>query len=60
MESTLILEKVAYRISKYILDLPIFTIHDFIVCPVGYEEYVKLLIQEETLKCIGIKPYLKP
>ena len=59
IEAKLILNNIAKRFCMEKRSIPIFTIHDSIVCPVGYEEYVKKLMQEETLKCIGIEPDLK-
>jgi len=58
MEARLMLDHVSARISKEYPDLPIFTIHDSIVCPVGMEQYVSTVITEESLKCIGAVPKL--
>jgi len=60
IEAKLILNNIAKRFCMEKRNVPIFTIHDSIVCQVGYEEYVKLLMQEEALKCVGIKPHLNP
>lgn len=59
IESKLILEKVAKRISKEKPMLPIFTIHDSITTTVGNEQYVKKVILEEISKMIGILPVVK-
>jgi hypothetical protein len=59
LESKLMLEIVAKRICKEYPDIPIFTIHDSIVCPVGMEQYVASIIDIETQKCIGVKPRLE-
>jgi len=58
MEARLMLDHVSATISKEYPDLPIFTIHDSIVCPVGMEQYVSTVITEESLKCIGAIPKL--
>ena len=56
MESKLMLDYVAKRISKECPSMPMFTIHDSIVCPFGEQGYVARVIQEEALKCIGSTP----
>jgi hypothetical protein len=58
MESSLILNHIAYRISKEQSGLPIFTIHDSVVFPVGYENYVTQVIKEESMRCLGSNPTL--
>jgi hypothetical protein len=59
VEAKLMLDHVAKRISKENKSLPIFTIHDSIACPVGYEGYVASVIKEEMLLCTGMSPHLK-
>lgn len=39
--------------------MPLFTVHDSIVCPVGNENYCSNIIKEEMKKAIGIEPSLK-
>ncbi len=56
MESKLMLDYVAKRIGKECPGMPMFTIHDSIVCPFGEQGYVARVIQEEALKCIGSTP----
>ena len=36
--------------------MPIFTIHDSIVCPVGNEEYVSNVMKEEMQINLGMNP----
>ncbi len=59
MESYLILDKIAKRISKEMPDVPIYTIHDSLACPVGSEDKVAYIMKEEIQKAIGITPSLK-
>jgi hypothetical protein len=59
IESSLILGSVAKRITFEEPYMPIFTIHDSIVCPVGKEEYVKEVIIEEAISKIGLPPKVK-
>lgn len=59
IEANIIIKKVCLRISLENPQIPIFTIHDSIVCPVGFEHYVSIVIKEEMLKAIGIVPSLK-
>ncbi len=56
IESYIILNKIVPRIGIERPDMPIFTIHDSIVCPVGNEVYVKAVMQEEFTKMIGYPP----
>jgi hypothetical protein len=50
------LDYVARRISNERPDMPIWTIHDSVVCPVGNETYVANVMKEEAQKAIGVKP----
>lgn len=59
MESKLMLDRVAKQISKDFPYLPIYTIHDSIVCPVGYEGYVADVIRFYFNESIGIEPQVK-
>lgn len=59
IESKLMLDLVAKRIATERPNMPIFTIHDSIVCPDGNEIYVAEVIKEEMEKAIGVTPCLK-
>ena len=59
MESKLMLDHVAKRIGKECPGMPMFTIHDSIVCPFGEQGYVTRVIQEEAFQCIGSIPMVK-
>ena len=59
IEAKIMLDRVCYRISVDNPYLPIFTIHDSVTCPVGFEDYVATVIREEMVKAIGISPSLK-
>jgi hypothetical protein len=59
IESHFILDFVVKRIVSEKPNMPIFTIHDSVVCQVGNEEYIKTIIQEEAMKCFGVAPVLK-
>ena len=56
IESKLFLERIAGRIAQERPELPIFTIHDSITTTVGNEDYVKRIMEEETIKAIGVRP----
>jgi len=58
MEAKLILNFVAKRISEEEPDMPIYTIHDSVVCPRGKEGYVAKVIREESQNCLGSIPTL--
>lgn len=59
IEAKIILDRVCYRISVDNPYLPIFTIHDSVTCPVGFEDYVATVIREEMVNAIGLSPSLK-
>jgi hypothetical protein len=59
MESHLVLQKIAKRISRERPELPIFTIHDSVATTIGNEEYVRRVMEEELLAAIGFSPSLK-
>ena len=56
IESKLFLDRIARRIAKERPELPIFTIHDSITTTVGNESYVERIMEEETIKAIGVRP----
>ncbi len=58
IESRLMLDCVARRILSEKPGMPCFTIHDSIVCPIGYESYVAYVIRDECLKYFGVQPNL--
>lgn len=55
IESNVMIQNVAKRISEEKPDLPIFTIHDSIATTVGNEDYVASVIKEEVLKLTGLQ-----
>jgi hypothetical protein len=59
VESRLMLDHIAKRIALERPRMPIFTIHDSIVCPVGNEQYVAALMKQEMASAIGINPTVK-
>lgn len=59
IEARVMLDHVAKRISLERPDMPIFTIHDSIACPVGNEDYVARVIKEEMMKLTGMRPSAK-
>ncbi len=59
LEAHIILKKVCLRISIENPEMPIFTIHDSVVCPVGFEDYVSNVIKEEMFISIGLVPSTK-
>ena len=58
LESMIVLDRIAKRISKECPKLPIYTIHDSITTTVGNEEYVQKVMKEEIQNAIGIFPSL--
>ncbi|MFI5221589.1 MAG: hypothetical protein ACHQK8_04630, partial [Bacteroidia bacterium] len=54
IESRIILNHVCRRIAREQPTLPIFTIHDSVVCPDGYQEYVEGIMRDEFKKNLGI------
>ena len=58
IESYLMLQVIAKRISRERPQLPIFTIHDSIITTAGNEEYVQSVLLEEMAKAIGFPPKL--
>ncbi len=60
IESKLMLDNIAKRIAIERPDMPFFTIHDSIVCPVEDEGYAAEVMIDEMVKAIGIHPSVKP
>lgn len=58
IESIVMIQKVAKRISEEKPDLPIFTIHDSLATTVGNQDYVSLIIKEETARLTGLNAKL--
>lgn len=59
IESEIILHRCCKRIweeGKH--QIPVFTIHDSIVTTIKHVEYVKIVMQEELFKAIGVQPTL--
>jgi len=56
IESMLFLDRIAGRIAKERPNLFIATIQDSITTTVGNEDSVKHIMEEETIKAIGVKP----
>ncbi len=56
LESYTILDRIAKRIGMEEPQMPIYTIHDSIVCPYGMENYVSHIIREEIYSLLGIYP----
>jgi hypothetical protein len=54
IESTVIVERSAKRISEEKPNLPIFTVHDSIATTLGNEEYVSQIIKEEIYDYTGV------
>jgi hypothetical protein len=59
IEARVIIDYIAKRIAREHPDMPMYTIHDSIVCPKGYEGYVANVIEEEIRLRVGMKPTLK-
>lgn len=59
LESLLVLEVIAKRLSKEYPKMPLFSIHDSLVTTVGHEAVVARVIQEELVRYIGSAPHLK-
>jgi phosphopantetheine adenylyltransferase len=52
------IQHVAKRISEERPELPIFTIHDSLATTVGNQDYVSLIIKEETARLTGLNAKL--
>ncbi len=59
IESKIILDRIAYRINLEEPQMPLFTIHDSIVCPLGYENVIGQVMRDEIEEVIGVSPKLK-
>jgi hypothetical protein len=59
IESKLFLDRIAGRIAQERPELPIFTIHDSITTTLGNESYVERIMEEETIKAIGVRPSIE-
>ena len=59
IESTIILDRVAKRISTERPNLFIATIHDSVATTVGNEDYVEQVMREEMMMAIGLEPSFK-
>ena len=59
IESTIILDRVAKRISIERPNLFIATIHDSVATIVGNEDYVEQVMREEMMMAIGLEPSFK-
>ncbi|MCK9422908.1 MAG: hypothetical protein M0Q38_09935 [Bacteroidales bacterium] len=59
IEAIFMLDIISTRIARENPDMTMFTIHDSIVCEVGWEDYVSGIIREEAQKCFGFSPHLK-
>ena len=59
IEAVLILDKAAKTIAKAQPGMPLFTIHDSIVCPTDKTEFCKNIIVAEAIKYLGFEPKLK-
>ena len=56
IESFLVVEVISRRLAQERPEMPLFTIHDSIVCPKGNEEYVQAVMAEEIQKYTGMIP----
>jgi len=59
LEADLILNHVCKRISEEYPHIPLYTLHDSIVTTTNYSDCVKLIMEEELEKAIGLKPQIK-
>lgn len=59
LESAFMLDNVTRRIADEQPAMPLFTIHDSVVCPVGAEGFVKSVIESEGERWFGMKPPVK-
>jgi len=53
LEAKIVLDRICTRISRERPNMPIYTIHDSVVCPEGQEDYVSNVIIEEMKRSIG-------
>jgi hypothetical protein len=59
IESYLVIEIIAKRISKEHPEMPLFTIHDSLVTTVGNEHILQRIMTEELTRYVGYAPHLK-
>ena len=59
IESILILKRIVPRFIKEFPGIPIYPIHDSVMCPKSYMNNLETIVIEETEKFIGIKPPYK-
>lgn len=59
IESRLILDNVTKTIAKKYKAIPLYTIHDSIVCPADNIDACKIIFEEESHKLLGFVPTLK-
>lgn len=53
LEAKIVLDRICTRITRERPTMPIYTIHDSVVCPEGQEDYVSNVIIEEMNRSIG-------
>ena len=58
IEATLVLDRIAKSLSKASPGMPLFTVHDSIVCPTEKIGFCKEIIWKESLKYLGFEPVL--
>lgn len=59
IESVLVLKRIVPAFMKQFPGIPIFPIHDSVMCPSPYLKYLEQIVNEETIKFIGAKPHYK-
>jgi len=59
LESWLVLRVICPKLARMYPEMPMFTIHDSIAVPVGYEYAVHEVMEEELTSYVGIKPTIK-
>ena len=59
VETYVVYHRIVLRIQKEFPKMPFWTIHDGIATTVDNVEHVKLIMEEELTKAIGVKPHLK-
>ncbi|WP_299581665.1 hypothetical protein [uncultured Sunxiuqinia sp.] len=59
IEAILVLERIVPRFIKEFPGIPIFPVHDCVMCPNSYMKRLELIVKEETEIFIGTKPPYK-
>lgn len=59
MESRIVIDKITKRITKEKPEMPMFTIHDCLICPEEYQYYVTHIMVDELKKAIGHRTAIK-